>query len=85
MSTFDDAYGRQSCSRLIAELATRQHGVVSLEQPRALGLGARGVQHRATMGKLHRVHRGVYAVGHRLLSADGRRMAAVPRAATALC
>jgi predicted transcriptional regulator of viral defense system len=62
--------------RRLAELAASQHGVVSLAQVRALGLGARGVQQRSR-GKLHRVHRGVYAVGHRLLSADGFRMAAV--------
>ena len=28
-------------------------------------------------GRLHRIHRGVYAVGHPVLTVDGRRMAAV--------
>lgn len=32
---------------------------------------------RAAAGRLHRVHRGVYSVGHSLLSTNGRRMAAV--------
>jgi very-short-patch-repair endonuclease len=61
----------------VADLAARQHGVVSLAQLRAIGLGARAAQHRGVSGRLHRVHRGVYAVGYRLLSVDGMRMAAV--------
>jgi very-short-patch-repair endonuclease/predicted transcriptional regulator of viral defense system len=63
--------------RALAELAARQHGVVSLAQLEAVGLGARGAQQRATRGRLHRIHLGVYAVGHAVLGADGRRMAAV--------
>ena len=47
--------------RALAELADRQWGVVSLAQLRALGIGARAVQLRAAAGRLHRVHRGVYA------------------------
>ena len=63
--------------RAVAELAARQHGVVTLAQMAALGLGPRGVQHRAATGRLHRLHRGVYAVGHARLSVQGRRLAAV--------
>jgi hypothetical protein len=63
--------------RALAELADRQWGVVSLAQLRALGIGARAVQQRAAAGRLHRIHRGVYAVGHRALRADGHRLAAV--------
>jgi Protein of unknown function (DUF559)/Transcriptional regulator, AbiEi antitoxin len=77
VSSIDDACGRQSCAASVAALAARQHGVVSLAQLEALGLGARGAQHRASRGHLHRIHRGVYAVGHPLLTADGVRMAAV--------
>jgi hypothetical protein len=61
----------------LAELADRQWGVVSLAQLRAMGLGARAVQRRGAAGRLHRVHRGVYAVGHRTLRVEGRRLAAV--------
>jgi very-short-patch-repair endonuclease len=61
----------------VAAIAARQHGVVSLAQVRALGLGDRAVQQRAARGRLHPVHRGVYTVGHPVLSADGQRMAAV--------
>jgi very-short-patch-repair endonuclease len=63
--------------RALAELAGRQWGVVSLAQLQALGLGARAVQQRAAAGRLHRVYRGVYAVGHRALRVEGRRLAAV--------
>jgi very-short-patch-repair endonuclease len=43
----------------------------------ALGMTARSVQRRLDGGRLHVLHRGVYAVGHRVLSAKGRWMAAV--------
>ncbi len=48
-----------------------------MAQLKALGLSPRGVHHRASRGRLHRVHRGVYAVGHAVLGPDGWRMAAV--------
>jgi predicted transcriptional regulator of viral defense system len=62
---------------LIGELAGRQHGVVSLSQLSRLGLTRQAVARRATVGRLHRVHQGVYAVGHRRLTRDGRWLAAV--------
>jgi hypothetical protein len=79
MGRNDDANGRSrapaALDAALAALAARQHGVVSLAQLRALGLGSRGVQHRARKGRLHRLHRA--AVGHTALSRDGHRMAAV--------
>jgi hypothetical protein len=61
----------------IAALAARQHGVIATAQLAGLGLGRRGVAARAAAGRLHRIHRGVYAVGHPILTANGYRMAAV--------
>lgn len=61
----------------IAALARRQHGVVALGQLTALGLSPQGVRRRTGIGQLHPVHSGVYAVGHSLLSREGRFMAAV--------
>ena len=61
----------------IGSVAGAQHGVISLEQLVALGLSARAVRHRAASGRLVRLHRGVFAVGHGALSQNGRRLAAV--------
>lgn len=61
----------------IAALAAGQHGVVGLSQLRELGLSARAVQHRAARGRLHRLHRAVYAVGYSKLTGHGHWMAAV--------
>jgi very-short-patch-repair endonuclease len=63
--------------RELARLATRQHGVVARRQLEAIGLGRGAIAHRVAAGRLHRVHRGVYAVGHPVLTVNGRRMAAV--------
>jgi hypothetical protein len=61
----------------VAELAGRQFGVVSLAQLIELGMSRVGLARRARAGRLHRVHRGVYAVGHARLGREGRRLAAV--------
>lgn len=61
----------------IGELAERQHGVVARVQLIGLGLGEDSIDRRLSGGRLHRLHRGVYAVGHRAVSRDGRWMASV--------
>lgn len=61
----------------IAEIAGKQHGVVTIDQLHRCGLGRRAIEHRAAGGLLHRVHRGVYAVGHTALPPEARWMAAV--------
>jgi very-short-patch-repair endonuclease/predicted transcriptional regulator of viral defense system len=61
----------------IARLADDQHTVVSLAQLRALGLSDSGVRKRVASGRLHRIHYGVYAVGHGRLTREGHWMAAV--------
>jgi hypothetical protein len=66
-----------SFDAVVAELAERQHGVVALRQLRALGLGLGAIKRRSKNGRLHLLHVGVYAVGHRRLTAKGHRMAAV--------
>jgi very-short-patch-repair endonuclease len=63
--------------RRVATLAARQHGVITRMQLSDLGLGAGAIAMRARGGRLHRVHRGVYAVGHPLLTRHGRFMAAI--------
>lgn len=73
-------YGRKSAtqrSTTVAGLVARQHGVVAVRQLYALGLSERQVSRRAEAGWLHRLHRGVYAVGHSRLTREGSWMAAV--------
>jgi very-short-patch-repair endonuclease len=61
----------------LAELAERQHGVVSIRQLNALGYSRNSVSDASRSGRLHRLHRGVYAVGHKSLGWEGRCLAAV--------
>jgi hypothetical protein len=62
--------------QVVARIAGRQHGVVSVEQLRRAGLDKRAISRRVRTARLHPVHRGVYAVGHSRLTFDGRCMAA---------
>jgi very-short-patch-repair endonuclease len=66
------------------ELATRQHGVVSTRQLKTLGYGRNSASKAARVGRLHRVHRGVYAVGHTDLTWHGCCVAAVLACAPAV-
>jgi very-short-patch-repair endonuclease len=61
----------------VAKIASRQHGVVTFEQLLGAGLTQAGIQRRVAAGRLHRVYRGVYAVGHAGLSSEGKWFAAV--------
>jgi putative AbiEi antitoxin of type IV toxin-antitoxin system/uncharacterized protein DUF559 len=61
----------------VAELAAGQHGVVATRQLRALGMGKATVSRWVADRRLIPMHRGVHAVGHRSLTVDGHRMAAV--------
>lgn len=61
----------------IARIAATQHGVVTARQLVGMGLGRSAISERTRGGRLHRVHRGVYAVGHRALSFYGQWMAGV--------
>lgn len=54
-----------------------QHGVITARQLRELGFTESAIRHRVAKGRLHTVHRGVYAVGTPELPLNGRRMAAV--------
>jgi very-short-patch-repair endonuclease len=69
--------GQSAPDRLIARLAARQGGVVAFEQLLQLGMSPRETDRRVEAGRLHPVHRGVYAVGHTAVRGDGRRWAAV--------
>src|SRR4051794_38087792 len=62
---------------LLAALAQEQHGVVARWQLLARGLTRREIVRRLETGRLHEIHRGVYAVGHSVLSPHGHWHAAV--------
>ncbi|MBE2317917.1 type IV toxin-antitoxin system AbiEi family antitoxin domain-containing protein [Solirubrobacter sp. CPCC 204708] len=61
----------------LAKFAAGQWGVVSRGELEALGLSARQVDRMVARGHLHPLHRGVYAVGHRNVTTEGRFLAAV--------
>lgn len=63
--------------RTVAAVAGRQHGAISIDQLRRAGLSDAAVSRRVRAGRLHRLHRGVYAVGHVAPSAERRWSAAV--------
>src|SRR5438034_9591296 len=50
--------------RAVADLATRQQGVVARAQLVRVGLDPRAIDRRLEAGRLRRLHRGVYLVGH---------------------
>src|SRR4051812_39421501 len=72
----DTQSGQLSLSKVLA-LASRQHGVVARMQLLELGLHPEAVRHRVRTGRLHRVRRGIYAVGRPKLSRYGELMAVV--------
>jgi len=58
-------------------MAERQHGVVARWQLIEVGMGSNAIDNGLRVGRLHRLHPGVYAVGRRVVSREGRWMAAV--------
>jgi very-short-patch-repair endonuclease len=63
--------------RAVAAVAGRQYGVVTRAQLVACGLGDSAIAHRVRTGWLHRIHRGVYVVGHLAPTPLQREIAAV--------
>ncbi len=61
----------------VARIAAGQHGRIRFDQLIACGLGEAAVRRRVASGRLHRVHRGVYAVGHAGETLHAQFMAAV--------
>jgi Transcriptional regulator, AbiEi antitoxin len=64
----------------LRRLVAAQHGVISRQQMRSLGMGDRAIDHALAVGRLHRVFRGVYAWGRPGIDEWGRL-----RAATLAC
>jgi hypothetical protein len=62
---------------LVARLAAEEWGVLSLDELRRCGLSRDAVAVRVRNGRLHPLHRGVYAVGHGNPPIEGRFLGAV--------
>jgi hypothetical protein len=69
--------GRTHRAVAMAEEAARQHGVVSARQLAGLGCSRANIASEVARGRLHRVYRGVYAVGHPSITRQGHCLAAV--------
>jgi very-short-patch-repair endonuclease len=63
--------------RRLSAVAARQYGVITRSQVLAAGIGDTGIEERIRTGRLLRLHRGVFAVGHRELRRQGHWIAAV--------
>jgi very-short-patch-repair endonuclease len=63
--------------RRVSRLAGGQYGVVSRRQLVRLGLSTDAIDYRQQVGRLYRMHAGVYAVGHEIVPREGWWLAAV--------
>jgi very-short-patch-repair endonuclease len=61
----------------VARLADRQHGVVGRRQLLELGMGDETTKRWLRTGRLHRLHREAFAVGHTRINRRGQWLAAV--------
>ncbi|HET8755233.1 MAG TPA: DUF559 domain-containing protein [Solirubrobacteraceae bacterium] len=73
---FTHMEGKGARDPAIAALADAQHGVVARSQLLNAGFTSAQIDGRLRAQRLHRLHQGVYAVGHRRLTVEGRWMAA---------
>jgi predicted transcriptional regulator of viral defense system len=76
-SGFGSTPPNQNPTVRVSAVAERQWGVISWRQLRSVGLSKATISNRIARGHLHRVHPGVYAVGHRRLSTEGQLSAAL--------
>src|SRR5687767_9220602 len=60
-----------------AHLAARFEGILDLDELRACGFSQDAIDRRVRSARLHRIHEGVYAIGHPNISLMGRFIAAV--------
>jgi len=63
--------------RRLARLAEEQHAVTTTAHLFALGMDHDAIEYRLRVGRLHPLHRGVYAIGHPDITLHGRFLAAV--------
>jgi Transcriptional regulator, AbiEi antitoxin/Protein of unknown function (DUF559) len=61
----------------VARIARLQKGVITRAQLDRCGIGRGGIAYRLRCGRLHRLHPGVYLVGHGVAAEGARELAAV--------
>src|SRR4051794_31854498 len=71
-----DRWARIALTRVL-RFAERQWGVVARWQLQQCGISGTTISRWVVAGRLHRIHPGVYALGHKALSLEGRLLAAV--------
>lgn len=76
-SPLDSGLRAEGWAACPASLAARQLGVVTRTQLLGAGLSRRQIETALSKGRLHLLHRGVYAVGHPALPPRGRELAAL--------
>jgi very-short-patch-repair endonuclease len=67
----------RACDHEVARIAAGQRGLITRAQLLEAGVGTGGIAHRVRVGRLHRVVRGVYVVGHPSLPPGARELAAL--------
>jgi very-short-patch-repair endonuclease len=70
-------FAQGGVDQAIAALASKQYGVLTRAQLLDVGLERSAIRRRLAAGRLHRLHAGVYAVGHRAPRREARWLAAV--------
>src|SRR5689334_20509204 len=68
---------RQTATLQAAAVASAQWGVISLEQLRDCGVAESVANRWRWEGRMHTIHRGVYALGHSSVPIEGRLIAAL--------
>lgn len=68
---------RVARERALTATAAGQYSILTTEDLLALGLTKHAISHRVAIGRLWRLHRGVYAVGGAVVGPEGRWLAAV--------
>lgn len=67
----------QLIDRGLAEWANSHFAVIETAQLEAMGLSTAAISKRVAAGRLHRRFKGVYSIGHEVLTQEGRWLAAV--------
>lgn len=73
----DWAGNRAAAERALAHFARSRDDIVTTGELGSFGVGPGAIRHRVAVGRLHRIHRGVYVLGSGAVSRRGRWRAAV--------